>query len=558
MSGLNQTDIATWVQGIILDGGIPFTFEGREYLREILEDDHPDQVWSKAAQTCFTTVAMLKVIRHCIELPQFRAAMYFFPTDRDVSDFSQARFGPLMGENADLASQTEDVATKKTDRTTLKRIGNAHVYFRGMKDAARKKTDTGIESSQQQGSAKLLSVPADELVFDEMDRMDPKNVALAMKRLGASRYKLKVRLSNPSIPGYGIDKAFQGSDRRRWLIQCASCRTRNCPELDFPEKPGEDIRIIQQDEDSEYFLACRKCHKPLDPSTGEWVPESPGLSKDCHGYAVSQLISPTCDLKDVVKEYRAARFLEVLYRMTVGRAWVASESKLRAEQVLERCGDHAMLQGSSTRCTMGVDVGKDLHVVISRWHPERPGVRQYVHIGIEYDTLADEGKKRFEELDPLMRAFNVRRCVIDGGPYQHHARSFASRFPKKVYLSYFNDNQRGELSWTEDGLVQVNRTEILDASHHLVSDEPARITLPHRQPMVETFADQLAADAKQEELMPSGKVRHVYIKSGEANHFDFAFTYDYMAWMDEPKPVASRILGANRGGRLRGIRGGRR
>jgi hypothetical protein len=527
----------SWAEGIVLEGGRPFTLVGHEWQRDILEDDHPNQVWCKGAQGGWTTLAMFLTLHDCLYERGFRAAMYFFPSDRDVSDFSQARFGPLLRANPNLARQMQDLPSRGTaDRITLKRIGGAHLYFRGMNEAT---------AQGQERSGKLLSVPADRLVFDELDRMEPGKVVLALERLASSTYRRVVRLSNPSLPGYGIDQAYQESDRRRWLIRCSACRAFNCPERDFPEKPGLDIRIIRSTREGTYFLACRSCGQRLDPASGRWVAEDP-TQKDCRGYSFSQLTSPLCDLKSVVERYRKGRFLAVLYNMVVGRAWVAAEDKLDRHQVLDLCGMDGMLTQAPPRCTMGVDVGRDLYVVVSRPHPRRPGVRQLIHLNILTEPNESQGAVPFGELDPLMRRFNVVRCVIDGGPYQHAARKFAARFPGKVFLSFFNEHQRGAVAWDpERCMVQINRTEILDASHEAVRSR--RIELPHEQPIVQTFADHLAADAKQLEEDPqTGSRRHTYVKLAE-NHFDFAYTYDFMAWMDEPQRPAARILAYRRG-----------
>jgi hypothetical protein len=193
---------------------------------------------------------------------------------------------------------------------------------------------------------------------------------------------------------------------------------------------------------------------------------------------------------------------------------------------------------------MGVDVGKDLHVVISRPHPTRPGIRQVVRLLVDVDRPTG-AMRPFAGLDVLMTRFNIWRCVIDGGPYPHASRAFANRFPGKVFLSYFNEHQRGEIRWDEEQhMVTVNRTEILDASHETILNP--RVVLPGQDPIVEMFADHLAADAKRLEEDPrTGSKRYVYVKFGE-NHFDFAYTYDFMAWMNEPQKPASRVLAVNR------------
>jgi len=75
--------------------------------------------------------------------------------------------------------------------------------------------------------------------------------------------------------------------------------------------------------------------------------------------------------------------------------------------------------------------------------------------------------------------------------------------------------------------VQVNRTEALDASRAAIRD--GKVTLPRRQPIIDLFAQHMAADAKVlDEDEETGAKKYRYIRIGE-DHFSLAFTYAWMA-----------------------------
>ena len=93
-----------------------------------------------------------------------------------------------------------------------------------------------------------------------------------------------------------------------------------------------------------------------------------------------------------------------------------------------------MLEKSNTGCVMGVDTGKQLHLVILQSEESFSDRCHLVHLAVCHE---------FSELDPLMKQFRVECCVIDGMPETHATREFANRHPGKVYLSYFNEHQRG-------------------------------------------------------------------------------------------------------------------
>ena len=101
--------------------------------------------------------------------------IYFFPTRTDVIDFSKSRVGPLLYDNPFLAKQLRD-----TDTVGLKRIGDANLYFRGMKS-----------------TVGMKSVPADMIVFDELDEATPEARAMAWERIAHSRLQAGDRAVQP-------------------------------------------------------------------------------------------------------------------------------------------------------------------------------------------------------------------------------------------------------------------------------------------------------------------------------------------------------------------------
>jgi hypothetical protein len=170
---------------------------------------------------------------------------------------------------------------------------------------------------------------------------------------------------------------------------------------------------------------------------------------------------------------------------------------------------------------MGIDTGRELHVVISRRKDPRGAsiAREVVFIG---------ALQTYEELDSLIERFKVSRCVIDAMPEIHATREFANRHSGRVWLCYFSESQKGSVKWdSEQHIVQVNRTEALDSAKKGIRD--AEVVLPRRVPLLEEFAEHLASDAKQLiENEETGAKSYRYIRTG-TNHFSLAFTYDWLA-----------------------------
>ena len=473
-----------WVKDITLDGK-PFAYERHEYLVDPYRDNHPHQVEEKAAQMGLTSKAMLRVA-YGARYGGYRGILYLFPSKSDVTDFSKGRIDPLIDENPDTIGKW----LKDTDAANIKRIWNAFLYLRGMKSRVG-----------------LKSIPVDFTIFDELDEAPPNAVDMAVERMAHSEFKEILKLSNPTLPDYGIDRAFQETDQRYWLLECEKCGQYTCLEDTFP-----DCLITVR---GRVIRACQKCQSKLNPSLGQWVAKRPSIT-DKRGYHYSQLFSHFVDPADILHQFRTTNNLTDFYNLKIGTAYVEAENRLSVQEVLALCGNEGIVSEDPGPCFMGVDQGKDLHVVIGKKHPQKTG--QIIHLGIYKD---------WEELDRLMRNFNVQRCVVDALPETRNARAFAERFKGKVFLNYYNEHQKGHYAWNEKELiVSCNRTESLDASHKEVMDQI--IILPKECEITQGFAQHLHNAAKKlEEDEETGSKRYVYVKLGP-DHFRHAFNYEVM------------------------------
>src|SRR3989449_1769964 len=450
--------LADWALKKIRLEGRPFSFQGHEYLRAIYDDQAPHVVVSKAAQVGGSTYAILRSLHACTTGLH---VMYFCPTRTDVLDFSRGRVTPLLVDNPFLAKLMTD-----TDTAGLKKIGDAYLYMRGM-----------------QRQVGMKSVPADMLVFDELDETDPIDKALAMERLSASSYKRIIEVSNPSLPDYGIDESYQKSDQRHWTLNCPSCGKWTAPEREFPKKIGEEVRIIVPRQDGSFFLACKDCQAPLNIDQGEWVADFP--DRPIHGYRISQLFSSKVDPGEILKEYRTTHHADQFYNLKIGVPWADLERRLDIMSVLALCSEEVMPERADQKATyaMGIDTGRQLHVVVLRSDAKNQKLQHLVHLRAYHD---------FSDLDDLMTRFRVAMCVIDGLPETHETRKFAERHGGVVFMNYFNEHQRGAADWNhQTQIVKVNRTEALDSSREAVRHQ--RLILPRQTPIVAEFARHMSA-----------------------------------------------------------------
>jgi hypothetical protein len=345
---------------------------------------------------------------------------------------------------------------------------------------------------------------------------------MARERLGHSDYKRLIELSNPSLPDYGIDEAFQKSDQRHWTLKCPACGQWTALEKEFPRRPGQEVRIIRPRPDGTFYRACPKCEAELDLASGEWVADYPDRS--IHGYRISQLFSSKVDPGEILEDYRTTRFLDRFYNLKIGIPWADLERRLDVASVLALCGEQPLglprKRGNKWR-EMGVDTGKALHVVILEAGYAGDWPLRVIHLGTY---------REFADLDKLMQDYDVGCCVIDGYPETRATLEFARRHPGRVYLCSFNTPQRGDPQWDrEKRWVAVHRTDALDMSRAAIRE--GKVVLPREEPIVREFAEHLTCDAKVlEEDEETGAKRYRYVRTGE-DHFSLALTYAWLAAM---------------------------
>jgi len=440
----------------------------------------------KATQLGLSSLALLRVF-YAARWRGVGGILYLFPSRGDALDFSKSRIAPLIEDNPDsIGSWVRD-----TDSAGLKEVWKAYLYVRGMRSR------TGLKG-----------IPIDFLILDELDEAPQSSLLLAWERMAHSEFKEVLKLSNPTLPDYGIDREFQATDMRYWLLKCEKCREWTCLEDTFPDCLVET--------DGQVIRGCMKCGSELDPARGEWVPKQPGV-KEKRGYHFSQLFSDYVSPKEILDQYRTTDNLAEFFNLKLGLPYVEATNRLTVEEVLRLCGPDANASQDPGPCSMGVDQGRDLHVVIGKKYPEKAG--KIVHIGVYKD---------WEDLDVLMPRFNVLKCVCDGLPEQRNARAFADRHKGKIYLCFYRDHRKGRYAWNEkDFTVEVDRTESLDHSHNEILH--GQIILPRRCERVEEFAEHCHNIAKKlEEDEVTGSKRYIYVRLGP-DHLRQSFNYETIA-----------------------------
>lgn len=433
------------------NGSTPWTFDHFPWTRAMHDCDEELAVGQKAAQMGFTEMCLNRCF-YAIDI-EGTSVLYVLPTEGDSSDFSTSRFDPALELSEHLRLLFSDVKN-----VGLKRAGGSCLFVRGSKS-----------------KSKLKSVPAGQMFFDEVDEMDQANITLAFERMSGQIKRQAWMISTPTISGKGINRFYEQSTQEHFFFKCPSCNRQT--ELVFPEclvitgESANDPRLVDS------HIVCKECKallphegKPEMLKSGIWVPgKSDRLTV---GYHVNQLYSCRLEPWKIAQLWLNAQTNptdeQEFYNSKMGVTHAVKGAQLTEKDVEDAIGGYQKQQVSpnGSFITMGVDVGSWIHYEIDQYTFSKARMTNDINLLASCRVLTEGKVRDFEELDILMRQYNVLSCVIDNQPDTRKALEFANRFHGRVHLCIYGNGTAGKnvKLHTEEPKVTVDRTNWLDVS----------------------------------------------------------------------------------------------
>jgi len=243
-----ENSIIYWIRNnqIKNENGQPIEFTEHRFMKQIYNDLAPIQVIKKASQVGASTMEILKML-HSARFWGINQ-IYTLPTRDDVFKFVQSKVNRIIKVNSCIK---KGVAAKSVDSIEQKQIGKASVFFKG--------TFTEREA---------IMLSSDRNIHDELDKSKPEVVRDYASRMGYSKIREQHYFSTPTIPDFGIDKLFQGSDQKYWRFNCPHCGYRQHMEWE---------KNVDMDKQT---YVCQECRKELTPQMinklGSWEARFPG------------------------------------------------------------------------------------------------------------------------------------------------------------------------------------------------------------------------------------------------------------------------------------------
>jgi hypothetical protein len=500
----------------------PWSFRKHTWLKE-MHDAVGSQliVGQKAAQMGFTEWA-LNFTYYNIDV-QSRSVLYVLPSESDASDFSASRFDPALELSPHLSKIFSDVKN-----VGLKRAGAASLFVRGSRS-----------------KSKLKSIPVNVIVLDELEEMMQENLPLVMHRKSGQDDFWVLMISTPRIENEGINAYFQETTQEEFFFKCPCCS--RSTKLDFPECLVVTAEEINDPNINNSHLICQLCKNKLPHETKvdwlsldntEWVPAFPG--RDARGFHVSQLYSMAAARTpvEIAKDYLKSRFdpteEQEFYNSTLGKCHLVDGAKITDEDI-EGCRSKNYKKheawDSGGIVTLGVDVGHHiLHCEVDLWIPPNVGTND-LNILSSVRVLWEGRCRMFEELDQLMKKFNVRYCVVDAQPARREAHNFCKRWHGRARMCFYTRSVNGkEIHLSGDDApeptVSVDRTSWLDLSLGRFRNRSIKLPLD----VSPEYKINIKAPARIYEKDPDGNPVGRYIEGSTPDHFAHARNYAEIAY----------------------------
>jgi|ADurb_H2B_02_Slu_FD_contig_111_58213_length_6651_multi_3_in_0_out_0_4 hypothetical protein len=503
--------------------GKKFSFEGHEYQKEILQDPASTIVISKGAQLGISEMSSRLALARCALIDGF-SVIYTLPSATAAGAFMQSRISPVVESSPYL----KELISKEVDNVSVKRFAESWLYLKGCNK------DT-----------QALSVPCDLLICDETDNSDQEVMTLFDSRLIASKYQMRVFLSTPSIPQYGISLMFEQSKRKFQMCKCNKCNHWFIPDYhEHVKVPGYDGDLDKITKAHfakanfrwmDSYVACPKCKSKVElaESKRQWVVENPNDAFIDSGYQISPFdctnVKPSAIVRSSVNYTRLKDF----YNQRLGKSLEDRETSLALSELRDATINE--MPGGIHSYVMGLDMGTTCWAVICAVLPNQTLIIVKIEAIPVHEVVSRSAA--------LQQQYRIRMLVVDRGPLteavyqiqQNIRNSFAAVFVMSKGIELFHvknveqDNDKGV-----EGMRQVNiaKDACMDVVMSLVR---AGSIMKVSDSMNDTWYTHMM-DNKRIQMFKNGELMYTWVKTLKVDHSHMGLLYAL---------VASRILGVS-------------
>ena len=506
-----------WLEDNWTSRGKPIDFKGdRKYLQELYGCFNVQKVVVMSSSQAGKTEWLISEGTYTVDQFNYNC-IYFLPTEKNFGQFVSERIDEPISNSKHLTAsvkqeKVEGVKDKTKDSVAVKKL-KGRIYFKGT-----------------QNTLSMKSTPGDVVYVDELDEMDTDKVPLIQKRLHNSTIKKERWASTPTLPNLGIHAKYKESDQREYFVKCPHCKKYQTISFWDNVKWEEDGDIIQNER-----IECAYCHKPIltYKCEGEWRKGNP--KSDIAGFYIHQLLSPTCDLRELIKQSKSPieSEIEQFFNQGLGLPFEPKGSKI-TDSHFENCkgdyklGEFITKEGEKREeVFVGFDVGKVLHYLVMT-------KTKIIDFGEVEHFFKDETDPD-NSAEEIIEKYNADQFGIDAMPETRDSIELCHKFPGRgLYIYYGLDKPKKDEYEVREGLfkwieveanadkTETNRTVSLDYTLALIRGRKIQIPLDYRN--YPEFVDHIKNLVRVVREDTKGNKKATYEEIGP-DHIAHAFNY---------------------------------
>lgn len=436
---LENDSIHAWIleNKIKTENGDELDFRIHRYLYDPYKDTSALLCCIKAGQIGFSTMAILKTI--WLAKTKAMRIGYVLPTESMAQKFVSSKVNPMALENRVISGYMSS-----KDAVEQKQIGKGFIHYVG---------------AQTPHNAIMLTM--DMLICDEYDKSPQNIMEMFESRLQHSKYKWEWVFSNPTIPGYGVDRYWEMSDKKVWHVK------HSCGAI----YPLDESCI---DYESEMYR-CPSCKKEIEDECrrkGEWIATAEG---NWSGYWIPLWLNPTMKASEIADK-KKRNTPEYFANFVAGTAYINVNNML-SEQILTS-NLNPLVNTQEGRVIIGVDTGHNIHYTLAN----KDGLFYHGYCPSVEENEKGERKPNYnpwDEIESLLKKYDRSVAIIDQGGDLIGPRILQAKYKGRVFLCWFTKEKRTQqiITWgqnDEEGKVQADRNRLIQLAVDQLKDN--RIT----------------------------------------------------------------------------------
>jgi len=274
----------------------PFTFYGRDYLREIYDSDIRLILWKCSRQTEKSTFLANRAITSCCLHNGFRT-IYVSPSNEQTKTFSRDKVDDIIYQSPELQPFMGGMGDQSLYLKRWQGTGSVYMLYYAYHNANR-----------------LRGKFADELQIDEYQDIKPDLVPIIEACLHHSTVRRQIRSGTPLTLDNQIEIDFQRSKQCEWVVPCLHCGTSEKSKANAQHLHlGPRWQPLTEENIGRNGVVCGKCKRAINPFLPQchWQPMNPN-GGPWWGFHITQLQTPWIILDrdawgDFIHDYETMR-----------------------------------------------------------------------------------------------------------------------------------------------------------------------------------------------------------------------------------------------------------